>query len=235
MPRYADYHRTIVGYHGTKRETARRIIQGEADFDPSENDDDWLGHGVYFWEYAPQQAWLWANQRRRSQGWDDEIAVVGSMIRLGVCFDLLDPENVKDLGLLYQAFLRASRESNLRPPTNVRSKKILNCRVFNFTYEWYLDARPAIDTFRTVFVPTTKTDRIWKGIGINAHAHIQVCVRNPDCILGTWLVKPVGGTEYNGREDEPEELIAGEPHSTFGPGDQERPGGETSDHPGAID
>jgi hypothetical protein len=23
------------------------------------------------------------------------------------------------------------------------------------------------------------------------HSHIQLCVRNSDCILGTWLVKPL--------------------------------------------
>ena len=79
MPRYADYHRTVVGYHGTRRSTALRIVQGLRGFEPSENDDDWLGHGVYFWEYAPQQAWLWAEQRRRSKGWDEDVAV-GAMI-----------------------------------------------------------------------------------------------------------------------------------------------------------
>ena len=42
-----DYHRTIVGYHGTRRATAARLVDGEP-FGPSENDDDWLGHGVYF-------------------------------------------------------------------------------------------------------------------------------------------------------------------------------------------
>lgn len=92
MPRYADYHRTVIGYHGTKHSTAPRIVQGLQGFDPSENDDDdWLGHGVYFREYAPQQAWLWAEQRKRSKGWDEEVAVVAPMLRLGYCFDLLDP------------------------------------------------------------------------------------------------------------------------------------------------
>lgn len=46
-------------------------------------------------------------------------------------------------------------------------------------------------TCRAVFVPTMKTDRIWSGSGINAHAHIQICVRNPACIMGTWLVQPM--------------------------------------------
>ena len=55
---FFDYHRTIVGFHGTSRSTAQDLVDGAA-FDASANDDDWLGHGIYFWEYAPQQAWWW--------------------------------------------------------------------------------------------------------------------------------------------------------------------------------
>jgi len=137
MAHYADYHRTVIGYHGTKKSAALKIIQGECGFEPSENDDDWLGHGIYFWEYAPQQAFLWAKQRKKKKGWpeDEEIAVLGSMIRLGFCFDLLDPENVKDLGGYYQARQQTLAESSDLQVTNVMSQKRLNCAVFNFAYE----------------------------------------------------------------------------------------------------
>lgn len=190
MPRYADYHRTVVGYHGTKQSTALKIVQGVGDFEPSKNDDDWLGNGIYFWEYAPQQAWLWARRRKRARGWDEEIAVVASMIRLGFCFDLLDPENVKDLGRIYQEYTKALEEAGILPPTNVMSRKRLNCGIFEFAYASFEDRDSPVDTCRAVFVPTTRVDRIWRGSGIHPHAHIQVCVRNPACILGTWLVKP---------------------------------------------
>jgi hypothetical protein len=211
MPRYSDYHRTVIGYHGTKRETALQIIQGNRAFEPSQNNDDWLGHGVYFWEYAPQQAYLWAKKRQHAKKWDDEIAVVGSMIRLGFCFDLLDPENVKNLGHLYQEYVKTLAESPDAPPVNVMAKKWMNCAVFNFAYAWLEIQQPAIDTCRAVFVPTTKKDRIWSGSGINAHAHIQICVRNPDCILGTWLVKPTEEQDRD-REESPEAEQSFEQH-----------------------
>lgn len=67
-----DYDRTVVAFHGTRRSTAERLVAGVA-FGPSENDDDWLGHGIYFWEYAPQQAWWWAERRYGKQ----DAAVVG--------------------------------------------------------------------------------------------------------------------------------------------------------------
>ena len=52
-----DYHRTIIGYHGTAKAIATNLVDG-APFDASTNDDDWLGHGIYFWEYAPSRRGL---------------------------------------------------------------------------------------------------------------------------------------------------------------------------------
>ena len=52
-----EYDRIVIGYHGTRRETARKIINHETKFKSSSNEYDWLGHGIYFWEHAPQQAW----------------------------------------------------------------------------------------------------------------------------------------------------------------------------------
>ncbi len=192
MPRYADYHRTVVGYHGTRRQTALEIVQGARGFEPSDNDDDWLGHGVYFWEYAPQQAWLWAAQRARQSSWDDEVAVVASMIRLGNCFDLLDPVNVRELGQVYKTY-QAIVAATERPPVNVRSRKRLNCAVFEFAFTNLESEGSPVDTCRAVFAPAARSVRMWSGSGINPLAHIQICVRNPACILGTWLVRPLEG------------------------------------------
>jgi len=111
MPRFADYHRTVIGYHGTRRSTALRMVQGLEGYWRSQNTDDRLGHGIYFWEYAPKQAWVWARQRQKSQKWDEEIAVAASMIRLGNCFDLLDPDNLQGLAVLERHFVVAERRA----------------------------------------------------------------------------------------------------------------------------
>src|SRR4051794_22865003 len=97
MMRFDDYHRTVVGYHGTRLSVALDVVNRRRFFKESRNRDDWLGHGVYFWEYAPQQAYWWAERRRRRQHWDEPVAILGSMIRLGFCLDLLDPFNVRYL------------------------------------------------------------------------------------------------------------------------------------------
>jgi len=86
---FYDYHRTVIAFHGTTAETADRLVRGD-EFEASDNDDDWFGTGVYFWEHAPKQAWWWARKFKNY----DQPAVVGAIIRLGNCFDLLDPGNV---------------------------------------------------------------------------------------------------------------------------------------------
>lgn len=193
MPRYADYHRTVIGYHGTRRSVALGAVQGIEPLDPSRNPGDWLGHGIYFWEYAPQQAWLWAEALRKKNRWTEETAVVACMIRLGNCFDLLDPANAGTLRDFHREYVRLATETEEPIAANVRADKRLNCAVFELAYAALRGQGQMIDTCRAVFVPTGR-ERLWGGSGINPRAHIQVVVRNPDCILGTWLVKPIEET-----------------------------------------
>ncbi len=188
MPRFADYHRTVVGYHGVRRSVALEIVQGAQDSNRSENPDDWLGHGVYFWEYAPKQAWAWADQRRLSHGWDEEVAVLASMIRLANCFDLLDPDHLRELSAIRQQYERTENAMGRAPKQNYNKSKHLDCAVFQFAYAVFEAEGSPIDTCRAVFGPSH--ERMWNRSGVYKNAHIQLCVRNPACILGTWLVRP---------------------------------------------
>ena len=78
---YLDYHRTVVGYHGTSAKIADALVDGTP-FSESSSVSEWLGTGVYFWEYAPKQALWWANKRKKISS----PAVVGAMIRLRKLF-----------------------------------------------------------------------------------------------------------------------------------------------------
>ena len=186
---FTDYHRTVVGYHGTRLSAALDVVNGRADLAPSENDDDWLGHGVYFWEYGPRQALRWAEQRRKSQGWDEPIAIVASMVRLGFCFDLLDPANVDYLAAVHDLYVKRQAAVGNAVPKNVLSSKRLDCAVFEYAFALIKadESSPTADSARAVYVPTGTAKRVWKQSWISHDAHIQLCVRNPDCILGTWL------------------------------------------------
>ena len=53
MARFDDYHRTVVGYHGTGLTTALRIVNRVESFRWSERDFDWLtGDPVHGAEHA---------------------------------------------------------------------------------------------------------------------------------------------------------------------------------------
>jgi hypothetical protein len=71
------------GYHGTSMDQASAIV--ETVFNPSSNEYDWLGKGIYFWQDAPKRAWQWAQSVR------ENLAVVKSRLRLNSgCLDPLD-------------------------------------------------------------------------------------------------------------------------------------------------
>jgi hypothetical protein len=188
MPRFADYHRTVIAYHGTRRSTALRVVQGLEGYIWSTNADDWLGHGIYFWEYAPKQAWAWADQRRKTWKHGDETAVLASMIRLGNCFDLLDPDHLELLAGYRREYKRRERAVGRVPRENFNRSKYLDCSVFECAYAILETQWDSVDTCRAVFVPSD--ERLWTRSGLHRHAHIQLCVRNPACILGIRLARP---------------------------------------------
>jgi hypothetical protein len=184
---YEDYHRTIIGYHGTTAEAADRLVSGDP-FNPSDNDDEWFGRGIYFWEYAPKQAWWWSEDFKRGEN----PAVIGAIIRLGNCFDLLDPKNLDVLRAVHKRMTEMMTAQDLRIPRNGRHHRYLDCAVFNWFYREAEQANTPIDSARAVYVPTAHAKRIWKGSWIYDEAHIQICVRNSKNILAVWHVRRDG-------------------------------------------
>jgi len=206
MPRFDDYHRTVVGYHGTGLTAALRIVNRVEGFRWSRRDFDWLGHGTYFWEYAPEQALSFARIRQRqflkkknptaedARRANEPLAVVASMIRLGFCFDLLEPENVQCLQDTFADYREAMQSAAMALPTNTRKYRRLDCAVFEYVYKVIGESEheASIDTTRGVYVPAGGERRVWEGSWVSRDAHIQLCVRNSASILGTWLHYPAG-------------------------------------------
>jgi hypothetical protein len=184
-----DYDRTVVAFHGTRRAAATRLVNGES-FGASTNDDDWLGHGIYFWEYAPQQAWWWAQRRHGDDG-----AVVGALVRLGRCVDLLDPSNARLLTEAHDDLDRTLRAAGQRLPKNANNHKYLDCAVFNWLHRLLDEGGRGAESCRAVFVPlqTGKgMPRLWMRSGVFEGAHVQLCVREPSNILAVWSVRRDG-------------------------------------------
>ena len=106
MDRFA---RIVLGYHGCKPDFAEGLLRGEIAIDgwiPSENPYDWLGHGVYFWEHAPERARDWGAG-----------GTVGVVIQLGLCLDLTDTGYTRLLRISTPS-PRSQKSGGLKLPTN---------------------------------------------------------------------------------------------------------------------
>ena len=105
-----------MGYHGAKAGDAavfaRRLLLGDVgveEWRPSENEFDWLGHGIYFWEHSPERARRWAGA--------DGI-VIGAVIQLGNCLDLTDLSCTELLALSFANLEKEYGNKGLSLPQN---------------------------------------------------------------------------------------------------------------------
>jgi hypothetical protein len=104
--------RSVIGYYGCSREAAEAILAKDR-FLVSTNTYDWLGEGVYFWEYAPYRALEWARERYEAHG--TESAVLSATLRLGDCLNLLDRKHFADLKAVYTRIMQSLPENRRQP------------------------------------------------------------------------------------------------------------------------
>lgn len=174
--------RIVVGYHGCQRSFANGVLLGKTpftDWKKSQNRYDWLGDGIYFWEHSPSRALRWATDH-----FGKKAAVLGAVIQLGACFDLLDEEITAILAANYRRFKRSHATLRMPLPINKgKEKKLreLDCAVINYSLNRASGAKVKFDTARGAFL---EGPPIFPGTTISAETHMQVAVRNVDCILG---------------------------------------------------
>lgn len=189
-----EYQRTIVGYHGCDQRTAVAVLKHEEHLEPSDNDYDWLGTGIYFWEYGPRRALEFAREKKK-RGELDTPAVLGAHINLGRCFDLADIEHTRELGDAYERFSKVVRAQDREMPENEKAKvgdsdlllRYLDCAVMNF-YMSQMDS--AVDPdyhYQTVRGVFQEGSGAYPGAKIREKSHVQVAVRDPECVLGYFL------------------------------------------------
>ena len=91
----------ILGFHGCDKTVGEKIIAGAENMKHSQNDYDWLGHGAYFWENNPARALEYAkllkNKPHRQRNIIKTPFVVGAIIDLGHCFNLLETDSLNYL------------------------------------------------------------------------------------------------------------------------------------------
>jgi len=92
----------LLGFHGCDQSVGEAILHGEvAHLKPSQNQYDWLGTGIYFWEGNPERAFQFAVERarggRNSRGSIRKPFVLGAVLNLKRCLDLADGSAIAQL------------------------------------------------------------------------------------------------------------------------------------------
>ncbi|NSL90467.1 hypothetical protein ECE50_026830 [Chitinophaga sp. Mgbs1] len=190
----------VIGFHGCDLEVRDKLLLNSDSFEPSRKPYNWLGDGIYFWENNPTRAMQWAEDKQR-KGQLKQACVMGAVLDLNNCCDLLNTYYINVLRLHYDAIKSETiRIENL--PKNIDPKGISNgdkvIRYLDYAiienmhlrinqtrmeeYEKYGFARTqAFDSVRAGFIEGVP---VYEGASIHDKTHIQICIRNPNCILG---------------------------------------------------
>jgi hypothetical protein len=188
----------VLGYHGCDAVTARRAVMDGVSILHSDQDYDWLGPGAYFWEADPVRALEWA-QWKVSRGAYAEAGVVGAVIDLRNCLDLVSREDLEIFRSAHDSFLQLQEAAGLPMPENRnpgksenedRVLRYLDCAVFRRLHqliERQKEADPSVEPFDTVRGMFVEGGPIFPGSGIYRKSHVQIAVRNLDCVKGLFF------------------------------------------------
>jgi hypothetical protein len=191
-------------FHGCDESVRDRLLNHPDEIVFSKEKYDWLGHGMYFWENNYERALQWAEDKRK-WGKVKLPAVIGATIFLGYCCDFLDSaylrmlKNYFDLMNVSWSMLGRTPLQNRNAPYDKYRDKILrdlDCAVIEFMHEEIrlqseadilnkgFSKNKIFDSVRGVF---TEGGPVFEGAGILEKSHIQICIRNPNCIKGFFL------------------------------------------------
>jgi len=182
----------VVGYHGCDLKVAKKLLTHKLEISSSENEYDWLGDGAYFWVDSAQRGIEWAIWKAE-QGEIKNPCVVGAFIHLGHCFSLFDFGAMDDITSAHkrlQALFKASKEplpKNELKKDGVYLKRFLDCAVINMMH--FLRAEESKPEYDTVIGIFEEGPAAFRGAGFKKKTHIQVAVRNQNCIIGYFQVR----------------------------------------------
>lgn len=194
----------IFGFHGCDAKVRDNLLKDPDAIKISKEPYDWLGHGMYFWENNFDRAMEWATEKKR-RGAIETPAVIGAILNLGYCCDFLDSRYIRLLKNSYCHMTKAFIDKNLSLPLNMdvpsdpnkdKLLRRLDCAVIEYMHEEKIkEAKEDLtnhgfirnlpfDSTRSIF---TEGAPVYEGAGIHDKNHIQICIRNMNCIKGFFL------------------------------------------------
>lgn len=182
----------VIGFHGCEESVRDNIVSGKTMLKVSKNKYDWLGHGFYFWQNNYERALEFATNPPGKK----EIrkpAVLGAVLSLGNCLDLMDKKHISLLKMSYEMLEDSATFENTKLPRNKNANKDskdnilreLDCYVIEYLHKRTNTTNKApFDSTRGVFIEGSP---IYQNAGFHEKTHIQICIRNPNCIKGFFI------------------------------------------------
>jgi hypothetical protein len=179
----------VLAYHGCDRAVGERLLAGTK-FKQSENDYDWLGSGIYFWESNPQRGLDFACESATRKGSKiREPYVVGAVVDLGACLDLTTANSIALVRIAYESVRADFEAAGQRLPSNSADglRRKLDCLVLN-RVRLLQDIRQVGAPIQTVKGVFTEGRPAYEGGKFLEKTHIQIAVCDPSCIKGVFRV-----------------------------------------------
>ena len=189
---YSKLPNLVFGFHGCDKEVFDKVVKQGQKLKKSQNDYDWLGNGIYFWEQNYDRAMKWAREQA-GRGAVKTPAVIGAIIDLGHCLNLTDSRYIDLLEEEYLLMAESFDLAKMPLPknegrTNDKLLRKLDCAVVQHLHarleqEWQSGAG-LLEPFDSVRGLFSEGDQVYPGAGFKKKTHVQICVRNPNCIKG---------------------------------------------------
>lgn len=144
----------VLGFHSCDKEIGLKVLQGKDHLRFSQNNYDWLGNGIYFWEQNPGRALEYAEEVKEgtqfATGKIQTPFVIGAVIDLANCLNLTEPGSFKYLREAYESLIEVYKASGWKIPKNKGAQRELDCAVIEHLHSAWDEINP-FDSVRGAF------------------------------------------------------------------------------------
>lgn len=190
----------LVGYHGCDAVVRDDLVtQRLKQLDHSQNPYDWLGPGAYFFEGDLQRALLFAEasaahpEKMFTQRPIATPAAVGVVLCVSSWLDMTTQEGLGEFSLALEGMKVAFQSEGKDLPANRPAAdddvdiiyRALDSAVFSFMHE--IREHRQLAPFDAVRGAFPQGAPMAENSGFRQHTHLQIAVRNNDCIVGWFL------------------------------------------------
>lgn len=119
--------------------------------------------------------------------------VIGALVELGNCLNILEPRSVGVLKDAYSSLERITLSGEKQMPVNRGAHRQLDCDVITHLHK--MNEQKGLKNYETVRSAFVEGNPIYPGSNFTDRLHIELCVHNPELIKGYFLPTPI--EKYN--------------------------------------